>query len=394
MTISQLFCILSSIKNNDRLMSQKTKWLFISGIVLLIIGTMFFLGKPPSQNTSFKTIKIGAALGLTGDGASWAEMSLKGITMALDEINKKGGVDGKKIELVVEDTKSNAKDSISAVQKLITIDKVVSIVGPTWLDVYPGAQGVVENKNVILVSPDAGAEAVHTSKTFPNTFSSWYRSQPKVELVMDYLAKNNIKKIDIIHQNDSYYVDLGNRMEKEAKKRGIEIVRREKINVGEGDFKTLLTKIKTDDIDMTFFALYDQKGTSNFFKNRAALYPSLKIITDEFGQDYINNKEYQDYIDGIIFFSALRDDALFEKRFEDTFGIKPLFGASNAYDATHIIIKAYKNSPNDLAGYVQKKTFNTVTFGEMKFDEINGVDTKNQQFIMKKIEHGEAVVIH
>lgn len=371
------------------------KILMTSGIVVLIVASIIVAGvKKSHPTTTNETVKIGAVMGLTGDAAAWGEMSLKGSQMAVEELNAKGGINGKKIELVVEDMKSASPGSIAAVQKVVAVDKVSAIVGPSWLDVYQGAATVVAGKDIPLISPDAGIEAVNVPKVNPNAFSTWYRSQPKAELLMTYLSSIGVKRLALVHQNDSYYVDLGKRLETEAQKHGITITEHALVNTGEGDLRTLVTKLKADKPDMVFVALYDQKSTDSFFKNRAQIAPDLKIASDEFGQDYVESPTHSKEINGMYFFSATRQDNSFEKRFKEKYeNLTPKFGASNGYDAIMIAAEALKNSPNDLLGYIKKTEFTTVTFGKMRFDSINGVDTHNETYAMKQFKDGTVTIL-
>ena len=365
-------------------------------IIVVVIGAVIagiVISKNHKTVSTGQPIKIGAALGLTGDASTWAEMSLKGAQMAVDELNAKGGINGNNIELVVEDTKSTAAGSISAVQKLISIDNVSSILGPTWLDVYPGAQGTVTGKNIIMMSPDAGAEAVSTPNAYENVFSSWYRSQPKAELFAKYLKDTGVKRLDIIVQNDAYYTDLSNRIETESKKLGIEIVRKELINGGDADFRTLVTKIKSDNADMVFAALYDQKAIDAFFKNRSQLYPDMKLSSDEFGQDYVDNPDFAKLVSNMSFFSATRQDDSFEVKFKEKYNEVPKFGASNSYDTIMILAQALEKDRDHLAEYISKTEFNTVTFGKMKFDDVHGATTNNTTYVMKQVVDGVVKII-
>ena len=330
-------------------------------------------------------------MALTGDAASWGEMSLKGAQLAVADLNKKGGINGKKIELVTEDMKSTSQGAISAVQKLVSLDGVNAILGPSWLDVYQGAQGVT-GKNLIMISPDAGIEAVNGEKLTPNVFSVWYRSQPKADLVMKFLAGQGVKRLAIVHQNDSYYVDLGKRLQDTAGKYGITIVRHEITTSGETDFKTMMLKLKQDNPDMVFFSFYDQKSLDAFLNNRAQLFPTVPIITDEAGQDYSENSALTKLIDG-LYYLGVRPDPAFAKEFQETYSVAPKFGASTGYDGLMVLVEAIKNQPDDLVGYVKTHTFKTVTFGDMKFDDINGVTTNNEMYVVKQFKDGKVTIL-
>ena len=81
------------------------------------------------QPTSGDVIKIGFIGPLTGDAAAYGVDTLNGAQLKVEEINAAGGIDGKQLKLVPEDSKCNGSDAATAVQKLTGVDKVVAIVG-------------------------------------------------------------------------------------------------------------------------------------------------------------------------------------------------------------------------------------------------------------------------
>ena len=77
-----------------------------------------------------ETYKVGAILPLSGSGANYGKWEKQGVDLAVDEINQAGGINGKKIEIIFEDSKSLPKDGVSAMNKLSSVDKVpVAIAG-------------------------------------------------------------------------------------------------------------------------------------------------------------------------------------------------------------------------------------------------------------------------
>ena len=87
-------------------------------------------GGEKKQADTGDTIKVGAAFELTGNVANYGKSINEGFKLAVDELNKNGGVNGKKISVVESDNKSEPAESGNAVTKLITQDKVVAVVGP------------------------------------------------------------------------------------------------------------------------------------------------------------------------------------------------------------------------------------------------------------------------
>src|SRR3972149_8364316 len=74
-------------------------------------------------------LKIGAILPLSGDAASWGEAGKEGIELAIDEVNGKGGINGKKVAIIYEDTQAQPEKGASAMLKLTSIDKVPAVIG-------------------------------------------------------------------------------------------------------------------------------------------------------------------------------------------------------------------------------------------------------------------------
>lgn len=343
-------------------------------------------------------IKIGGAFALSGDSSvtAWGEASRNSTLMAIDDINAKGGIGGRKVELVIEDMRSTSRGSVSAVSKLINIDKVAAIVGPSWFDVYQGAEGIANGKNIVMITPDGGIEALNGTaegKTVhKNVFSTWYRTDVKAKMVAKYMVDNGVKRLAGLYANDSYYLDFSARIEKYAKEYGIEIVATEKINEGATDIRTLALKIKDSKPDAVFFGFYDEKNILGFLRVHKDTFPSVPLYGDEIVHDHYLKPEYKDLYEGTVYFHATIPQSDFVLKYKARFGIDPVFGAGTAYDATMIISKMLEekgintatNQPNYDA-YLRSTTFDTVSYGSMTFDEIGGVKTENNQFDLWKV---------
>ena len=91
------------------------------------------VGSALAESTSEKPPhKIGVILGLTGPASTWSQNSLRGLELARDEINSSGGINGRKIELLVEDSRTEPSKSAAAYQKLVNVDRVRVVIGDIW----------------------------------------------------------------------------------------------------------------------------------------------------------------------------------------------------------------------------------------------------------------------
>ena len=96
----------------------------IGVIAVIVIGVFVYLNNAGNEQ---ETLKIGAILPLSGDVAVYGNNTKKGIDLAVDEINKTGGVNGKKIEIIYEDSKAEPKTGVTAMHKLIK-NKVQAVI--------------------------------------------------------------------------------------------------------------------------------------------------------------------------------------------------------------------------------------------------------------------------
>jgi len=110
-----------------------------------------------SDNNS---IKIGVLFPLTGNSASYGEKGKKAIQMAIEEINTNGGIQGKQIEAIFEDSRADPTTGVTAAHKLISIHKVPAIIGDIVSSVTIPVAAVAERNQVVLVTPTSSAPAI------------------------------------------------------------------------------------------------------------------------------------------------------------------------------------------------------------------------------------------
>lgn len=371
---------------------MQRKSIIISIIVAAVIIIILAVGLSQRNHSvsSSEVIKIGGVFALTGDSSSYGEMEKRGAMLAVKEINAAGGVNGKQIEMISEDMRSTSEGSVSAVSKEINIDKVRYIVGPTWMDSYPGAQGIIKGKDVLLVLPSSSVTAVNTPINNPNTVSLWYRTDQMAEKLADGMVADGTKKIVVIQQNDPYYLDFADNLKKYADEKGITIVANEAINPGTYDFKTTILKYKTQGVDGIVFAMYDKKMLDNFLKNRMTIAPDIRIYSNSDAADYLNNPDYKDLLENMALVIPKPSDIGFVEAFKKEYGmdIPNSYGAITAYDAVYVIADVIKHGDADPITYVKSHEFKTKTYGPITFDEIGGVVSKRDYSELKRVVNG------
>lgn len=354
-------------------------------MLVIIIGLLQSRGSSNSSETEI--IKIGGAFTLTGDVATYGESDFKGAQLAVDEINTNGGVNGKKLELLVEDTKSTAKDTISAFTKLKSINKAKYFI-VSFLDSYPGAESLVANDE-LLVSPDAGVEAMNGKVMHSNVFGTWYRTQPKSELTVRHIAESGKKKLYLLVGNDAYYESVVTYTKEAAKKYGVEIVGVDLLS-SKSDIKSVLPKVIASKADALFFGILDEEVYVGFLKHKNDFLKGVAIYTDEnalghLGPDYIK------YMDNVYFYTNVAPAQKFLDAYKLKYNSDPQITASVSYDTVYIMAQEMRDNPKDISKYMRSRSFDTVSYGAITFDVIGGIQTDAKYFTMKQIQNGKAV---
>lgn len=213
--------------------------------------------QPVSENTKAgDTIKIGGLAPLTGNVSVYGVATNNGIKMAVDEINKAGGVLGKQIEYIVYDEKGDPIEAVNAYNKLVQDDKIIALIGDvTSKPTIAVAQKAVKDRIPMITATGTTADI---TKAGDNVFRACFIDPYQGELMAEYAAKKlNAKTAAIIYDNgDDYSTGVADAFEKEAKEAGITITNKEAYQPGSVDFKSQLTKIKAGNPDVLMIPVY------------------------------------------------------------------------------------------------------------------------------------------
>jgi len=224
-------------------MMKRSKCVLAIGLFVALTCLMY-----TTQVCAGDVTKIGAYLPLTGWAANYGEDAKRGIDLAVEEVNSKGGIRGKTVEVIYEDSGGNPKQSVSAVQKLINIDKVPIIVGGLFSHEALAVGPICQSAKV----PAIATQASHADVTKPGEFT--FRIAPPMG--MEYLILDYVYKVIGAKRYAAlvFSTDMGRTSMKMAEeyfpKLGGEIARIEFFPMGTTDFKTHLFKIKEANPDV------------------------------------------------------------------------------------------------------------------------------------------------
>lgn len=217
-----------------------------------------------SAGGSGDTIKIGANLELSGGVASYGQSLGEGLNLALEEINKEG-VNGKKFEVVKVDNKSDAAEAASSALKLISKDKVVTLVGAATSTNTLSQVKIAEKNKIPLVTP-TGTNPDITSKdgkvndfVFRTCFIDPFQGTVAANFASKELKSKNAAIF--IETSSDYSKGLAKAFEESYGKNGGKIAAKEAYVKGDTDFRATLTRIKAANPDFVFLpGYYEEVG--------------------------------------------------------------------------------------------------------------------------------------
>ncbi len=245
---------------------SKSLPLSLIGLGLLAIGAQ-----------AQETVKIGLIQPLTGSVAYNGTTDVNGSKLALDEINAKGGVLGKKLELVIEDGQCKPANSVNAAEKLIQRDKVAALSGAFCSSATLAVMPVAANNKIPLVT------GVSSSAELTEKGNRWFfRATETDALLAKSFAKIlfdqlKLRKVAYIGVNDDWGRGGVAEFEKQMTALGATTVMKEYFEHGTSDFYTILTKLKASGADGAFVAAETQDG-SIFVKQKAEFGLQLKVF--------------------------------------------------------------------------------------------------------------------
>jgi branched-chain amino acid transport system substrate-binding protein len=191
-----------------------------------------------------QTVPVGAIEILSGPAAAYGIAIKAGLELALDEINQKGVLGGKKIDLVVEDSAGNKDQAVEAARKLIGRDKVVAIIGPTLSNEMFAVGPVTNARKVPILGTSTTATGI--TDIGPYVFRTSLPESDVIPVTLKAAIARGVKTIALMYANDDAFSKSGfDVMKAAAEKAGLNIVDIESFGSKDSDFSAQLTKIKS-----------------------------------------------------------------------------------------------------------------------------------------------------
>ncbi len=426
---------------------MKRLLVFFVAVMLLV---SFGACKKAPEKAAKEPIKVGVILPLTGKYAKFGEIERQSFEMAAEEINAKGGVNGRKLELLIEDTQGKPDVGRSAVEKLIAQDKVVMIGGGYSSSVTYAAAGVTVNKGFPFLVNTGSADKITEPSSFTPSGQRVGNLKKKIKKEEDAAKKAKLekefadlsKKADgeakdlmarfsifrlnppvseyasglegfladvvkpktavILNENSLFGTKGAKAFEKSCKKLNIKVLIKESYDAGAVDFKPLLAKVKQANPDVVYMISY-LMDASLLMRQSMELKMNPKLFAGaaagftlpEFPQNA--GKAAEKVVSATLWHQSLAIPGAQEyfDNFKRKYNKDTEYHGAEAYSAAYVIAdvleRAKSHSPADIKQALSETNMKTV-FGPVKFTSYgkkinqNKLQTYVVQWIDGKLE--------
>lgn len=319
-------------------MNNKT-WVSIIAIIIILAGVWYYQAQV-SVPASGEVIKVGALLSLTGDASAWGENAQKAIQLAVEEKNASGGIDGKVVEMIYEDTGGEPKKAVSAYQKLVSVDKVEAILGPlNQTEVISVIQNFSKDNMPVIVP---GYVPLTNRQNLKNPLTVWMDARMEAELMANYVFNQGVKTVAVIGSLDSWESDVSDAFYKEFLRIGGKVVAKEIVQPDSTDMKLPITRAISSNPQAVFLGTYYQ------FVNSSKVLNDLQYKGKLYGievDDYLASQT-KGWSTGLQFIAPDFYTNKFVKDFETKFKVKPGLPAGQSFDAANVLFSLLSGKNN------------------------------------------------
>ena len=361
----------------------------------IVLLTFLFSGNVFASDT----IKLGVAGAHSGDLASYGLPTVKAAEFVVKDINSRGGVLGKQVELVVEDDVCKPEVATNTATKLVSQD-VKFVIGHICSGATKSALGIYKDAKVIVISPSATNPELTQSGAYPNFYRTIASDDAQARLEVDFaINKLKVKKIAVLHDKGDYGKGLAEFAKKfidDSKKASVVLF--EGITPGAVDYSAVVQKIKRYGAEAVIYGGYHPEASlivAQMRKKKMKTY----FISDDGVKDITFIKVAGKYAEG-VYATGPKDTSTnpltiaANELHKKTHGADPGAFYLNGYAATQAILNAIQKAGStnyDAVSKALKTQFAETPLGKIKFDERG--DAIGVGFSIYQVQKGNYVEI-
>jgi branched-chain amino acid transport system substrate-binding protein len=357
------------------------KHVSLATLLLFLIG---LFASPVPAADSFDLV---IPLPLTGKQAKFGEIMKRSYEIAVEEINAKGGVKGKKIALAFEDSTGKPETARAIVEKLIDVKKQPVIVGEYTSACAKAVAAVAEERKTPYLVVASADDAI-TQQNYKYVFRQNQVNAHYADAFVSFLREVvKPKTIAILYESSAFGTSGADAMEKDAKTLNAQVVLKEKFETGAIDFKPLLSKVKAAQPDVIYTVSYANEAQlimkqAKELRIEAKLYSggAAGFAIPEFIDGAKDAAEY--VVSATLWTPQVKYPGA--KEFADKYKVKhgdfPSYHGASAYSAMYVTADALKRAKDwsqDGIRDALKATDLMTAFGQVKFEDKEGYQNQN-----------------
>ena len=345
------------------------------------------------------TIKLGVAGPHSGDLASYGIPTIKAAELVVKEINAKGGVLGKQVELVVEDDVCKPEVATNTATKLVG-EGVNAVLGHICSGATKAALGIYKGSRIVVMSPSATNPGLTQSGDYPNFYRTIASDDAQARLEVDFaLDVLKVKKIAVLHDKGDYGKGLAEfaksflEAEPEA-----EVVLYEGVTPGAVSYAAVVQKIKRAGAEAVIFGGYHPEASKIIMEMRKKKMKTI-FISDDGVKDITFIKVAGVYAEG-VYATGPKDVSsnpmavAANEAHKAAYGEDPGAFFLNAYSAALALLNAIEKAGNTNYNAISNKLkteYVDTPLGKIRFDEKG--DATGVGFSMYRVKNGAYVEV-
>jgi branched-chain amino acid transport system substrate-binding protein len=372
---------------------------FAYSFLFSVIIILFFALMAPTPIPAADTIKLGVAGSHSGDLASYGIPSVRAAELVVKEINEKGGILGRKVELLIEDDACKPEIATNTATKLVS-KGVHVVLGHICSGATKAALGMYKEAKIIVLSPSATNTELTQSGKYPNFYRTIGFDKNQAKMAVDFAVnKLKLKKIAVLHDKGDYgkgFAEYAKNYITDSKKATVVLF--EGVTPGAVDYSAVVQKIKQSNAEAVIYGGYHPEASSIVSQMRKKNMKTL-LISDDGVKDNTFIKVAGKYAEG-VYATGHKDTsknplaiAAIEAH-KRTYGTEPGAFFLNAYAGAQALLNAIKKAGSTDYEKVSKalRTYYVNTpLGKIKFD--NKGDAIGVGFSMYQVRKGVYVEV-
>lgn len=335
-----------------------------------------------------ENIKIGFIGPLTGDVAAIGQAAKSSVQLAVEEINAKGGIDGRLIEVIYEDAKCSGKEASNAGNKLISVNNVNYIVGSVCSSATLAVAPLAEQAQTVLISPCSSNPSITDAGDF--IFRAYPSDLFQGKFAAEYVYNElDARKAAIMASQNDWSEGLKNTFKENFERLGGEITTIQEFPQASSDLRSQLTKVKQTDPDIIYMPAYPESTVNGLKQAKEMGIETSKFLGADTWVDQTIWDQAKGFSEGAMFAAPSSDTPQeFKDKFTQRFeGQEPNLCSVQAYDIINIFAGLIEELGDDPVS-VKNELYNVKDYkgvsGMITFDENGDLATAEYDLMIVK----------